>query len=123
MEHENSSDDQGGHGIGQDPHRTIFLRSLEGGRQTHPRSKVKLLVTVDKCVAAECAHHEEERLVDAGQDVDGVGGDGLSSSTPGQSVEPRLADHVQVSSDVHRLVLAAERQSAQSSNLRMDPQP
>lgn len=48
----------------------------------------------------ESAHHEEERLVDVGQDVDGVGGYGLSSGTPGQSVEPRLADHIQVSTDV-----------------------
>jgi len=52
-------------------------------------------------ICVECAHHEEEWLVDAGQDVDGVGGYGLSSSTPGQSVEPRLADHIQVGADVH----------------------
>lgn len=47
------------------------------------------------------AHHEEEWLVHLGQDVDGVGGDRLSSGTPGQSVEPRLADDVQVGADVH----------------------
>lgn len=56
-------------------------------------------------IIVESAHHEEKRLVDVGQNVDGVGGYGLSSSTPGQSVEPRLADHIQVSTDVHRLIL------------------
>lgn len=53
-------------------------------------------------------HHEEKWLVDVGQDVDGVGGYGLSSSAPGQSVQPRLADHIQVRTDVLRLVLTAE---------------
>lgn len=33
--------------------------------------------------------------------MDGVGGHGLRSSTPGQCIEPRLADHIQVSADVH----------------------
>lgn len=47
------------------------------------------------------AHHQEEGLAHPGQDVDGVGGDRLSSSAPGQGVEPRLADHIQVGADVH----------------------
>lgn len=45
---------------------------------------------------SEWAHHEEEGPPDGGQDVDGVGGDRLSSGTPGQRVEPRLADDIQV---------------------------
>lgn len=72
MEYENCNDEEGGHHISQNPHQTIFLWS-----------------------------HEEEWLVDVGQDVDGVGGDRMRSGTPGQSVEPRLADHVEVSADVH----------------------
>ena len=39
--------------------------------------------------------------------MDRVGSDGVDASAPGQRVEPGLADHKQVSTDVHRPVLTA----------------
>lgn len=78
--------------------------------QSHPLFRTAGIRTHD-ARGAGSAHHEEKRLVDVGQNVDGVGGYRLSSSTPGQSVEPRLADHIQVSTDVHRLVFTAGRET------------
>lgn len=47
------------------------------------------------------AHHEEERPLQVLEDVHGVGGDRVDPRAPGQGVEPRLADHIQVRGDVH----------------------
>lgn len=42
------------------------------------------------------------------EDVQGIGGDRLDPSTPGQRVQPGLADHIEIRADVHRCILAAE---------------
>lgn len=54
-------------------------------------------------------HHEEDGLVEDLEEVRRVGGDWMSSSTPGQREEPRLTDHIQVSADVHRGIFTEER--------------
>lgn len=66
------------------------------------------------------AHHEEERLVDLGQDVDWIGGYRLSTGTPGQGEEPRLADDVQVGADVLRLVLTGDREGKRVSKSKIE---
>lgn len=68
-------------------------------------------------VSPEGSHHEEERGAHGAEELGSVGGDGLDSSAPGQRVEPRLADHIQVSGDVHCCVLAAHKSNTTHRNV------
>lgn len=52
------------------------------------------------------SYHEEERGADGAEQLWVVGGDGVDAAAPGQGVEPRLTDDVQVGADVHGRVLA-----------------
>lgn len=52
-------------------------------------------------------YHEEERGAHGAEELGSVGGDRVDSTAPGQRVEPRLADHIQVGGDVHGSVLTA----------------
>lgn len=45
-------------------------------------------------------YHDEERGAHGAEELGGVGGDRVDAAAPGQRVEPRLADHVQVGGDV-----------------------
>jgi hypothetical protein len=51
------------------------------------------------------SHHEEKGSGEFVEELWGIGGDRLSPGAPGQRVEPRLADHIQVGADVSRRIL------------------
>lgn len=59
-------------------------------------------------------YHEEERRPHGAEELRSVGGDRVDSTAPGQRVEPRLADHIQVGGDVHCSVLPARKEEEKS---------
>lgn len=58
-------------------------------------------------MTASSSYHEEEWRAHVSEELRSVGGDRVDSSAPGQRVEPRLADHIQVGGDVVGGVLTA----------------
>lgn len=53
-----------------------------------------------RSTAEQSRYHDEERGAHGAEELGGVGGDRVDAAAPGQRVEPRLADHVQVGGDV-----------------------
>lgn len=122
VENEDDEDQHEGQQISENPHQVVLIWTLKD-REKHDSvqvnkkltNKLNLTITVSllenqvrlnlSCNSESC-YHEEERGSHGAEELGGVGGDRVDATTPGQRVEPRLADHIQVGGDVHGAVLA-----------------
>lgn len=104
VEDENSSDDESRDDVSQDPHQTVFIRSLREEKRS-----VIVWHTSGQSQGLRfgiCAHHEEQRPLQRREDVQSVRRDRMNPGAPRQRIQPRLTDHIQVSADVHGGVLS-----------------
>lgn len=76
---------------------------------TYCTRKVKVLSNTQKTFKTSLSYHEEKRGHHGTEELRSIGGDRVDSVTPGQRVEPQLADHIQVGGDVHCSVVTAHK--------------
>lgn len=117
MKSEDDEDQHQGRQVREGPHQVVLLRTLTDITFLHVymnRRIKRLQVTTHPGrlpasteSTGRSSYHEEEWRAHVSEELRSVGGDGVDSSAPGQGVEPRLADHIQVGGDVVGGVLTA----------------